>query len=99
MFYDEERFGDAQTHIERAKSYTANNVRHLGYATEMQAWILYGQDRFEEARSEALRAVDIYEEFGVAGDTEDCRLVLRYMQEKLDIAVASGQSDFNCEPL
>ena len=99
LFYTEERFDDAQNHIECARSHTANSVLNLGHAMEVRAWIWFQQDRFEEARSEALRAVDVYEKLGAAKDIEDSRPLLQYIQEKLDIAVASGQSDFNCEPL
>jgi hypothetical protein len=33
---------------------------------ELQAQIWYKQDRLEEARSEALRAIDIYQKLGAA---------------------------------
>ena len=99
LFCDEGRFDDANIHIERAKSHTVNSARNLGYAMEMQALIWYKQHRLEEARSEALRAADVYEKLGVAEDVERCRTLLRNIQEELDTAVASDQSDFNCELL
>jgi hypothetical protein len=37
---------------------------------ELQAWVWYNQHRLEEARSEALRAADIYEKLGAAKDVE-----------------------------
>jgi tetratricopeptide (TPR) repeat protein len=80
LFYDEGRFDDAHTHIERAKSHTANSAYNLGYAMEMQAWVWYKQHRLEEARSEALRAADVYEKLGAAKDVEDCRTLLRDIQ-------------------
>ena len=90
LFYDGEKFDDAQTHIEHAKSYTNNNIYCLGYATEEQAWIWYQQDRPDEARSEALRAADIYENLGAANDLENCRNLLQYIEEELNTPVASG---------
>ena len=99
LFFKEGRFDEANTHAERAKSHTANSTYNLGYAMELQANTWYKQHRLEEARSEALRAADIYERVGAKEDVEDCRVLLRGMQEELDTVVSSGQSDFDCEPL
>jgi tetratricopeptide (TPR) repeat protein len=81
MFRDEGRLDDAQAHIEHAKLHTAGNARYLGYTMEGQAWIWYYQDRFEEARSEALRAAEIYDKLGAAKDVEDCRKLLQDIEE------------------
>jgi len=99
LFLDEARFDDAQTHIERAKAHTVNSVRNLGYAMEEQARIWCKQHRLKEARSEALRAADIYEKLGLAKYVEDCGTLLRDIQEDMDTTVASGRSDFKCELL
>ena len=55
--------------------------------------------RFEEAKSEALRAVDIFERLGAVRDLEFCRRHLRRIQHKLDSLAASGQSRINRESL
>ena len=99
LFYDEGRFDDANTHIERAKSHAVNSTYNLGYAMEMQAKIWRKQHRLEEARSEVLRSADVYETLGAAKDVEDCGTLLRDIQNGLDTVAASGQSDFNCELL
>jgi len=50
LFFDEDRFGDAYAHIERANSHPGNDAHHLGRAMELHAgrWIevvdLRGQD-------------------------------------------------------
>ena len=98
LFRNEGRFDDAQAHIERTKSHAINRY-HLGLAVEIQARIWYSQDRLEEAKSEALRAADIYDELEAAKDVEDCRELLRAIEKKLNTPAASGQSDFNCELL
>jgi len=97
LFRGEGRLDDAQTHVEHAKSHAANSAYNLGYATEEQAWIWYKQDRLEEAKSEALRAAEIYEKLGAAKDVEDCRRLLRYIEEELNTPVSSGQSESDCE--
>ena len=68
LFRGEERFDDANAHAEHAKSYTDSSAYHLGRAIELQAGVWYRQDRLEEARSEALRAADVYEKLGPGKD-------------------------------
>jgi len=99
LFLRQGRFDDAQTHIEHAKSYTVNETYHLGHATKVQAWIWYEQDRLEEARSEALRAADIYEKLGAVSNLENCRELLWDIEEKLNSPVASHRFGLNCELL
>jgi tetratricopeptide (TPR) repeat protein len=96
IFRDEGRFNDAQIHLERAKSHTVDSAYNLGYAVEEQARVWYKQHRFEEARSEALRAADIFDKLGAAMDVERCR---EFIQEILNGLAASGsdQSGFDCE--
>ena len=96
LFRDQGRFDNAQAHTERTKSHALNQY-HLGLAVETQARIWYSQDRLEEAKSEALRAADIYDKLESAKDVEDCRELLRAIEKELDTPVASGQSGFDCE--
>ena len=65
----------------------------------MQASVWYKQHRLEEARPGALRAVDVCEKLGIAGRVKRCRALLQRIQEELDPAAASGQSNSNCEQL
>ena len=99
LFLTRGRFDDAHAHIEHAKSHTAGSAFFLGYATELQAWVWRDQHRLGEAKSEALRALDIYEKLGAAKDVEECRRLLRDIEKELNTLVASGQSDFDCELL
>ena len=94
LFRGEGRFDDAQSHIERAKSHTVNSPYHLGYAMEEQVVIWHRQHRLEEAKSEALRAVDIYDKLGASRDMEDCGKLLRDIEKELDTPVASAS---NCK--
>jgi len=94
LFYRGGRFDDAQTHIERAKSRTASNAYRLGGAVELQARVWYDQHRLEEAKSEALHAVDVYEKLGAEKDVERCGQLLRDIGKKLSAPIA-----FDCELL
>jgi tetratricopeptide (TPR) repeat protein len=85
LFRDQGRFGDAHAHIERAKSHAVNDAYNLGRAMELHAWIWYRQGRLEEAKSEALRAVDVYGRIGATKDVEDCRNLLQKIEKAVDL--------------
>ena len=100
LFRNDGRFDEANAHVERAKSYMANSPYYLGRAMKERAMILYMQHEFEEARSEALCAADIYERLGAVKEAEDCRELLQRIEKELDTPpVASRQSDLDCELL
>jgi len=85
LFLDQGRLDDAHAHIKQAKSHTDHSPYKLGLTMELQAYIWYEQRRFEEARSEALCAIDVYEKLGAANDVESCKKrILRYVQEELE---------------
>jgi tetratricopeptide (TPR) repeat protein len=77
LSFDKGRFDDAHAHIEYAKSHTINDTYGLGRVVELQAWFWYKQQKFEEARSAALHAADVYQGLGAAKHMEDCRALLR----------------------
>jgi tetratricopeptide (TPR) repeat protein len=97
LFLDEGRFDDAQAHIGHAKPHTVDSTLNLAHAMELQARVWYKQHKIEEAKSEVLRAVDVYKKLGAAKNMEDCRSLLRDIGRGLSTAVASGQSDSDCE--
>ena len=88
LFRDDGRFDEAHARIELAKSHAVDSAYNLGRATELEATVWYKQHRFEEARSEALRAADIYEKLGSAAGVEDCRVLLKHIE---------GRSGSSCE--
>ena len=91
LFFDEDGFDGAHAHIERAKSHAVDNAYLLGRAMELQADFWYSQHRFEEAKSEVLRAVNAYEKVGAARDVEYCRVLLQKIQQELN---SSNTLDF-----
>jgi len=83
LFFKEGRFDEAHASVERAKSHAAiDDQYYLACVTQLQARFWYGQSKFEEAKSEALCAADVFERFGAAKDLEDCRALLRDIEEK-----------------
>ena len=68
---------DAQAYLERAKPYGANDPYLLAHASLAQAKFWYRRERFEEAKSEALHALDAFEKLGAAEDAEEAREFLQ----------------------
>jgi len=107
LFTEGNRFDEAQIHIERAKLHAVNSTYNLGLAMFLQAELWYRQDRVEEARSELLRAVDIFENLGAAGALGVCGDLLQDIERGMTEPVnpddeSSGdgelfvQDDANC---
>ena len=92
LFLEEGRFEDAQVHAERARLRASNHTYSLGRAMEVQAELWYKQDRVEGAKSEALRAVDVYEKLGATNDLKRCRVFLQRIEEGMDKSVTPDQS-------
>ena len=81
LYMEEREFDVANAHAERAKSYAVNNARKLGRAMELQARIWFQQHKFEEAKLEALHALEICEKLGAARDVGDCKRLLRKVEQ------------------
>ena len=80
LFLDEDKPDDANAHVEQAKLHTVDNPYSLGRVTELQAEVFHRQSRFEDATSEARRAVEIYEKLGAIGNLENCGALLRRIE-------------------
>ena len=81
LFRDGNRFDDTHAHIERAKSHAGDDVYSLGRAVRLQAEVYHHQHKLEDARSEALRALEIFERFGSVEDVESCQDLLHDIEE------------------
>ena len=93
LFFDEERFDGAHVHVEPAKSHAVNDAFLLGRGMQLQASFWQKRRKFEEAKSEVLRAADVFEKLGAALDLEKCRELLRGIQKEMDNAVVNHESD------
>jgi tetratricopeptide (TPR) repeat protein len=81
VVFDEGRFDDAHAHIKHAKSYAANDTYRLGRVVGQQAWLWYRQQKFEEARSAASQAADVFERLGATKCVDDCRALLLAIEQ------------------
>ena len=93
LFFDQDRFDDAQVHIGRAKSHTVNHPYLMSRAMDVQAQIWRGQRRLEEARSEVLCAANAYEKLGATRDLEICRNFLRSIEEEMEELATSDSAE------
>jgi tetratricopeptide (TPR) repeat protein len=81
LSFDKGRFDDAHTHIEHAKSHAINDAYGMCRVVELQARLWYRQQKFEEARSTTLRAIDVLERLGATMDVERCRDLLQDIEK------------------
>jgi tetratricopeptide (TPR) repeat protein len=77
LFCDLREYSDANTHLRQAKQHVADDVYYLGRAMEMQGRIWHREHRLQEARSETLRAIEVFEKLGAAKDLEHCMDLLQ----------------------
>ena len=80
LYLDEDDLDGANAHIEQAKSHTPNDAYKTGRAMQIQAQIWYLQGKFEDATSQASRALESYEKLGAAQDVQRCRNLLQRME-------------------
>ena len=82
LFCDEDELDLAHAHIERAKSHAVDNGFHLGRAALLQAEFYYRQRKFEDATSEASRALEILGKLGALRWVECCKTLLRDIERE-----------------
>ena len=93
VFLGEGGFDDAQAHIEHARSYAVNDIYLLARVWWLQAWCWKGQLRFEEAKSEALRALDVLEDLGATNDMESLGQLLQGIDDGIKQAGHPNEVD------
>ena len=94
VFSGQGKFEDAQAHLERAKSYAANNTYLLAHAVQQQAWLWNQQGMFRDAISEASRALAVFEKLGATNDVKTTSQLLHQIE-----ADARGDSHDDGESL
>ena len=86
LYIEQDKLNDAQTHIEHVKSLAQDDKLKLGSAFYCGAEVLYKQKRFEEAKSEVLRALAIFEELGATTSAENTRRTLEAVEETINLS-------------
>ena len=80
LFRDEGELDEANVHIKRAKPHAVNQPQCLGCAMYLQATVWRRQHRLEDAKTELLHALEIFETVGAAKDAENCRDLLEKVE-------------------
>ena len=75
LFFGGGKSSDAHAHLERAESHAVNNPYILARTSRLRAGFWYEQYMLEEARPEALRALNVFEKFGASDDVETGELL------------------------
>ena len=90
VLFDQERFNDANAHVEQLKFDAADNLYYLGRAIQTQAAIWWQQHKLVEAKTESLRAIEIFENLGAAKDVESCEYTLQGIKKAMESRSISG---------
>jgi tetratricopeptide (TPR) repeat protein len=93
LFGDRSELDDESSHIERAKSHAVDGAMQyeLGRAMQMRAEVWYRQLRFEDAKLEALDAVQVCEKLGDEEGVRICRSLLQEVERALKNSLTSPQ--------
>ena len=83
IYTDQGRFDDAHAHIEQAKLHSINYPHCLGCAMNLQAGSWYREGRYEEARAECLRAIELFGSLKAMKDVETCRILLYHIEKRI----------------
>ena len=93
LFCKNNKFDDAQSHIERAKSHVVDNAYKFGRAMGWQAEIWYRQGRLEEAKAEILCALETLEKVGATSGLLGTRSILQKIERAIGHRLISGDVD------
>ena len=97
LFYDEGEWEDANTHIQRAKLHAVDGFMpyRLARAMRMQARLWHQQLRLEEAKSEALRSLEIFEKLGATEGARNSESLLREVERAIEERSTRLRSGFS----
>ena len=98
LFSKRGRLDNAHVHVEHAKSHAINDPYLLGRATQLQAQFWFTQSKFEEAKSGALCAADMFEKLGAVKELKSCRALLKDIRKKRKKLAVSSKLDSNGKP-
>ena len=84
LFSNGNRLGDAQVHIEWAESHATTKSTQSRSRDPTTGKVWYKQRRLEEAKSEASRAVDVFEKLGTSEELRVCKANLQDIEEAID---------------
>ena len=90
LYLEDGKFNEAQVHIEHSKSHAGNDMSLLGCGVYVGARVLSAQNR-PEAKSEALRAIAIFEKLGNTDGVKEIRQLVKEIEEKVEESDGDGK--------
>jgi tetratricopeptide (TPR) repeat protein len=84
VFIDEGEFDEASAHINQAKPHAVDNTLRLGCVVYLQARVSLGRRRFEDAKSESLHALKIFERLSSVYNAGNCRELLQIVEQAME---------------
>ena len=82
LYFEEGQLDEARGRLEFVKSRAGNSTLSLGRAFLLNAHILHRQRGFEEAKSDASCAADIFEKLGIMDYAEQTREVVGWIEKR-----------------
>ena len=95
LLREDRKYDDANAQIKQAQPHAGHGLYKLGRAMQLQAQVWNSQGRLEDAKSEAVRALENYEKAGATHDAKLCRVFL----EKVERAIKPQPPGFQGELL
>ena len=90
VFYNEGELDEANAHIEQDKSYVIDEPHTLGWTMHQQARVWRQQGRIEDAKTEILHALEIFEELGIAGEVGRSRALLEAIERDWETSLLTS---------
>ena len=86
LFYDGDELEAANTHIQRAKSHAVDGDMpyRLARAMRIQAKFWYRQLRLEDAKSEVLRSLEIFDKLGATEGASNSKYLLQEVERAIE---------------
>ena len=97
LFHEEGRADEADASIERAKSHAVGDACLMGRAIWLQGWFWFQRHKLEEARYQALLAVEIYERIGAVADLGICKQLIQLIDGRASELITHRDSGEDSE--
>ena len=81
LFWKDNESNDAHSHVNQAKLYADDDLHHLGRVMELKSMILHQQHRLEDAVTEALGTLEIYQKLGASVDIVRLKGWLQWLEQ------------------
>ena len=93
LFLDEGKYDEAYAQLKQAQLHACDDLYILGRAMKLQAGVWFAQHRHEDAKSEAVHALENYEKVGATRDAGICRAFLKKVEQAIVVRPTGSQGE------